>query len=364
VQHCHVTIRCIEPGVAALLTGLSMLASRGELRLSLETLPAPAPRPDGPWHLRDKAESGTQLVLDGRHRAYFDIHDSWEIESAEYEAHDLYFKRSYDATRFSAASHPKLRPLGLIGDVRGDGFDAWELRRILAQRVPLPRRLADAGRFMIHTLAAVGFNEGPRPNLSLLRAPPDPALQPRVLFMAGLWDPKQVPPDAPGKADEFTAINETRAACIRLLRRTFGTRFFGGVIHSEFARRHYPDVLLPEARTASKRDYIKRVRHFPVCIATTGLHGSNGWKLGEYVGLSRAIVTEPLRYLVPGPFAAGTNYLEFSTPEACVQCVGELLDSPERLTAQMAANWSYYNAWMRPDALARHVLDTMNGAGR
>lgn len=358
MRHCHVTLSYLEPGNNALMTGLALLANRGELRLSIEVTTPPAPLTEGPWHLRDKAESGIRLTLDGARSAYVDVHDSWEIDALARQRHDLYFKRSFDPQRVPAAKFPTLRPLGLVNDVRRDGFDAWELRRILAQRVSARERLRDGARFVLDSLAAM-VDRGPRPNLALLQAPPDTDSEPSVLFMAGVWDPARVPEDEPDKAAEFDAINETRAACVRLLRSAFGERFFGGLMHSEFAARRYPDVLLPEARAASKRAYVQRVRRSAICVATRGLHGSNGWKLAEYVGLSRAIVTEPLQYAVPGDFAAGHNYHEFAAPEACVERVGSLLENPAQRKAQMQANWKYYNRWMRPDSLARHVVDQL-----
>jgi hypothetical protein len=355
MQHCHVVLRHLEPGTSPLLTGLAMLADAGEIRLTQELQPIPPPLQHGPWHLRDKAESGVDLQLDGRRSAYVDVHDSFEIDERQYHSHDLYYKRSYDAARFPPATHPRLRPFGLVSDLRKDGFDRWEAARILGQVVGPTTRARHFGRFLLHTAAAL-VDRGPRPNLSILHAAPDPRQPPRILFMAGLWDPARVPPDSPDKAAEFHAINEMRAGCVRRLRAEFGERFFGGVQHSDFSRARYPDVLLPDARAGSKRSYIKRVREFPICIATTGLHGSNGWKLAEYVGLSRAILSEPLRYQVPGGFRAPRNYLEFDSPDTCVERATVLMQERDTRAAQMHANQEYYDQWMRPDSFARRIL--------
>jgi hypothetical protein len=360
VQHCHLIVRYLEPGASSLLAGLASQANTGRLRLTQQVLPLPPATDDSPWHLRYKADAGVELVLDGRTSAYVDVHDSWEIDADAYASHDFYFKRSYHPGRLPPEEYPKLRPLGLVNDVRLDGFDLWEARRILAQKIPLARRATMLLRFLLHSAATL-VNLGPRPNLSLLHAPPDPAKPARVLFMAGLWDPSMVPADVPDKAAEFAAINETRAACVRLLRRELGRHFFGGVQHTEFARRAFGDVLLPDARAASKRAYIRRVRDYPICIATMGLHGSNGWKLAEYVGLSRSIVSEPLEYQVPGTFAAPSHYLGFRSPENCVEQVSRLMDDAALRAAQMQANHDYYRRWMWPEALAEHVLGTMAG---
>lgn len=183
-------------------------------------------------------------------------------------------------------------------------------------------------------------------------------MEPQVLFMVGLWDPGIVPLDRPDKAAEFEAINEMRVACVRRLRKTFGGRFTGGVMHSDFARRRYPDALLDDPRGAAKRAYIARVRRSAICIATTGLHGSNGWKLAEYVALSRAIVSEPLRYSVPGDFSAPANYLPFRSADECASQVQRLMDDAALRVEQMHENYRYAERYMRPPALARYVLDT------
>ncbi len=357
MRRCHAIVSSLEPGFSGLLSGLAMLASAGELEYS-ESVARPARLlTDGPWHLRSRDYAAMQLIIDDRIRCHVDVHDSWEIDLAAYDHADVYFKRSYDPSRLPPQAFPRLRPLGLIHDVRQDGLDLRELRRIARLEVQGVPRITTLLKTTLASLASV-FDLGPRPTRSLLRADPAPALEPRVLFMVGLWDPGAVPPDRHDKIAEFEAINEMRVSCIRSLRRELGKHFTGGVMHSEFARRRYPDVLLDDPRAALKRSYIGRVRQHPICIATTGLHGSNGWKLAEYVALSRAIVAEPLRYGIPGQFGEPGHYLGFHTVDECTEQVHRLMCDAELRQAQMQANHQYYNQYMRPDALARYVLDT------
>jgi hypothetical protein len=356
MRRCHAIVSSVEPGFNGLLSGLSLLASAGEIEYS-ESVARPARLlVDQPWHLRSRDYAAMKIIIDDRIRCHIDVHDSWEIDLAAYENSDVYFKRSHDPGRLPPTDFPRLRPLGLVHDVRNDGLDLRELRRIARLEAPGSARV---GTLLKTTLASVAsaFNRGPRPNRSLLQADPDPTLEPRVLFMVGLWDPSDVPADRQDKVAEFEAINEMRVACIRSLRREFGHRFTGGVMHTDFARRRYPDVLLDDPRAALKRSYIRRVRQHPICVATTGLHGSNGWKLAEYVALSRAIVAEPLRYAIPGEFAAPSHYLGFRSADECTGQVHRLMADPTLRHAQMRANQHYYQHHMRPEALARYVID-------
>jgi hypothetical protein len=358
---CHVRLAAEHTGVATLLTGLAMLAQRGRAQLTWECVPPPPPLETGPWHLRDKAATNAELVVDGRHSVFVDIHDSFEIDEAALAAHDIYFKRSLQPGALSAMERRKVRALGLVNHLHPDGVDRQQFRRVLARPMPFAGRAAALLR-LATTMAASMLGLGGRPTLSLMTGAPTRTREPQVLFMAGLWDPAQVPDIAPEKIAEFEAINEMRAECVRVLRREFGSRFHGGVQHSEFARRRFPDVLLGRGADGGKRAFLGRVRRSPICVTTTGLHGSNGWKLVEYLSLSRAIVSEPLRYAVAGDFAAGRNYLAFTTPAECGERVARLMERHDEREAMMEANQRYADEWMRPDRLAWRVIRAARGA--
>src|SRR5262249_14728323 len=152
-------------------------------------------------------------------------------------------------------------------------------------------------------------------------------------------------------------VNNARARCIELLRREFGNRFLGGFIHTDFAARNYPGALLPDNAVSAKENYLKLLRAFPICVATTGLHGSIGWKMGEYVAFSRAIASERLNYEVPGNFMTGQNYLEFTGPEACVNAVHQLFSDGALRYAMMRNNYEYYLASLKPDTMVSRCIE-------
>jgi hypothetical protein len=93
-------------------------------------------------------------------------------------------------------------------------------------------------------------------------------------------------------------------------------------------------------------------------VATTGLHGSTGWKLAEYVAFAKAIVSERLVYEVPGAFAPGRNYIEFTSPEECLNGAVRLIEDGALRQQLMQNNAAYYRDYLRPDALVRNALQT------
>ena len=98
------------------------------------------------------------------------------------------------------------------------------------------------------------------------------------------------------------------------------------------------------------------MRKADVCVTTEGIDGSNGWKLAEYVAASKPIVSEPLRYGLPGDFRSGQNFLAFTTSADCVTCVQRYLAEPQLATMAAVANYDYYHTWVRPDVLIRHTI--------
>jgi len=189
------------------------------------------------------------------------------------------------------------------------------------------------------------------------REPPKINPEPRILFMARLWDPKG---DFNGqltaeKSEERRAINENRANCIRLCRKEFGNRFSGGVTPSAFSFKEYPDLVLEKPKTGEKGEYLKRMKSFDIHIATAGLHKSTGWKFAEYIAASKAIVTEPLYYASAGNLADSRNYLSFNNKSECCERITEIFDEQKRYE-MMRANFEYYNEWMSCEKLVSHAL--------
>ncbi len=347
--------------LAQVYTGFAMLGKQGSILLRQRCLPFRGPEASKPQHLRNAAATHTLVLVGNTTRLFYDTHDAPEIDEQAAIASDLYFKRSFDPDLIPKPLAAKIRPLGLNYAVYMDGFDRFELQRVIAElrsgreKIALLTRLATRGFDM--QAAAQGY----RPNVSSMHAAPASADAPRVLFMARAWDPADQPDRSPQQREARAEINEMRARCVLMLRKEFGSAFTGGFKHTPFALEHYPHVLLQNPERASKRAYLALLASHPICVATTGLHGSIGWKFGEYVAFSKAIVSERLVYRVPGDLAAGKHYLEFRTAEECVQAAATLFTNRDLRLSLMQANHEYYTMYLRPDRMLARTVEAALG---
>ena len=348
---CELFAHSDSPHLQQLYTGFSVLHKRGLIKLTQTTRQRNIIDKDAPPHLRDARRSHLKVLLDRHYVLYYDTHDSFEIDAGVLATVDVYFKRSYfePVIRQLELKH-RVFPLGLNYPVYSDGLDVFAM-----ERAALHKGL-DRFRVLMRSMG-IDYLLGPiryTARVKRLESYPAFTLPAKVLFMTQLWDPRET--GSRDKADERESLNNMRAKCVLLLKKEFGGQFLGGLRHDDYSRSKWADCLLPDHRPANKSRYLKLLSEFPICVATTGLHGSTGWKLGEYVSQSKAIVTEPLMYRVPGRFDAERNYLKFSTPEGCVECVTRLFEDYQLRCKLMMNNFRYYHSYVRPDSLVLNSL--------
>jgi hypothetical protein len=332
------------PHLSQVYTGLAMLHRGGTIDLEqiVRQPPPPTSDPDCPQHLRDVKAWHCAVESSGV-TYYVDVHDDDDINVDALRSCDVYLKRSYNPLKQMS---DKVRPLGLNYRVYADGRDWFEFVRRLklegylaAARHPLSRQL----------------------RVSELESPPSRS-EPSVLFMCRAWEPE--PNCGMDKNEERIRISESRAECVVALRKEFGSRCIAGLYPSDYAIERFPHAIVSDPRITDRRQYLRIVRATPICVATVGLHQSNGWKLGEYVAHSRAIVCEELRHSAP-EFRVGQNYLPFRSVAECVEAVGVLMESKSMRDRMAEANRDYYLRRLRPDRMMSSALIELapTGAG-
>lgn len=327
-------------------TGFAALARAGLIHLRLN-------RPDGAKE-PDPGPFKCIAVVNGGRRIAYDLKDNHLADLALLNRVDAYYKRSYSCPRqgLSSAEAGKIHPLGLNYEVYPDHVDVrgavhqWCCRSGMKRARGLLRPLKLMPKFV--------------PRQTTFEPSPGDRTDPFVVFITRVWDPENFHPHANSDAHDRHSVNEMRAACISALRQHFGQRTIAGLIQSDYAARHYPHLQIANAKLTMKASFQKILRRAAVCVTTTGLHRSIGWKMGEYVALGKAIVSEPMSCDLPGDFRADQNYLAFDSPDQCVAQADRLLTATDQMTEMMQANRAYYQDCLRPDRL---ILNTLKDGG-
>jgi hypothetical protein len=265
----------------------------------------------------------------------FDLYDrSDRFDAALLEHSDIYFKRSFYEPHLAVLPvewRNKVAPLGLnyaCKSARGEALLA-EAPLGLNQSLNRYRTVRPAADF---------------------EQAPDASVVPSIVFLTRAWAPEST-------SDDAREVNESRARIIRALRRAFPGRFSGGFAPNPFACQRYPDLVSEHPNEPA--DYLRFTKRHLIGVSTRGLHKSEPFKLAEYMAASLAIVSEPVRNEFFPPLTAGSNLLEFRTPEECVESCGRILGSPALAAELREASWRYYQSHVEP---ARHIENLLNRA--
>lgn len=357
VPHCKIIAHSDSPHLSQVYTGFRLLQQAGALKLHYEL---------GDCQLRGKALrqhapplGGLYVQLNDGHVVYYDVRDGADFDAEALDVADFYFKRSYSRADTPAQYSNKVMPLGLNYEIYPDKPSVADIRKWMSQ----PR----LSKYFLRSAAQIatqltGYPFLFVPTLSRVQAMPDVSSEPRILFMMHAWDPDEIADLPEATRADRRHVNAMRAECVSVLRQAFGERFYGGFAHSEYALKHYPDALLPDNQLAGKAKYLELLKNHAICIATTGLHGSIGWKFAEYVAFSRAIVSEQLAFEVPHGFQQGSHYLAFSTAQECAEVVARLMQDTALRTQLMQNNHAYYQHYLKPDQLVAHTLAVVSGS--
>lgn len=173
----------------------------------------------------------------------------------------------------------------------------------------------------------------------------------QLLFLTRLWAPYDKKGNFNAQIDQ---INKKRIKYIQLCRKEFGKYFIGGLSDTTISRQEARELILEKEYT-SRYHFIKSVKNSNICISTTGLHHSMGWKFSEYIAASRAISSEPLHYLLPGDFGE-KNYIEFTSEDKLINGIIDLIRNKEKMISIMHNNYIYYNNYVRPDNLVLNSI--------
>lgn len=344
-----------------LYAGLTDLAAQGSITLQYKR------RADA----GDRKFHGSSLWLtidapgqDRTIRVCYDLYDGAAITSPDgLERCDVYFKRSYSEAAILEQKpeyRRKIRPMGLnfgpLGDQDRDVRVRLAIERGLRKDAGRPftagerrfRRLMLASSLERSWWPSV-VRRRLMPRTRHFEGPPSTVMNGEILFQSRVWAPEEAP-----REPRLEQLNEERANLVRALRRQFPTRFLGGLIPTDYARRSFPDCLSPFPSDPSS--YLSLIHRVQIGILADGIHRSIPFKCAEYLAASRCVVGQPPAYSLSVPLVPGTHLLCFSSIEECIGQCETLLSDPALSRHMQEANHRYYAAHVQPASLMRETL--------
>ena len=323
----EIKIPAATPHLCSVVTGFVMLEAQGKIRLSVSSSELPS---DGILEVR----------LGGKTLAY-DMSDGYNFKRPEAVSDylkncDCYFKRSFSDSlneKFFPDSKEKIQKWGFNYLVTCKGNSYFNRRKNIMTAVNLLR-----GRKPLSYFTYDRFE-----------CEPDRKKDQKILFMTRLWTADQT------TEKNLDAVNTMRVELCKALRREYGEHCLTGIYDGDYARKICPDLILPGSLTG-RNGYLESMKGSDICIGSTGLHGSIGWKTGEYVAASRAIINEKFNYEVTGDFEIGKNYFDFDSVDGCMAHVEKLFSDPDLVYQIKVNNRNYYRNYLRPDVQAANSL--------
>lgn len=165
-----------------------------------------------------------------------------------------------------------------------------------------------------------------------------------VFFVSTWWEGQHI-------------TNKNRANFIRACRSIPTLKFDGGLVpeNSNTMLQEYNDVFIKSL--SPFHQYIKNTKRSEVVFNTPAYHSCHGWKLAEFLGLGKAIISTPFVNELPAPLTHGENiYFVTEGIESMKQAIVSITND-QRLRRRLEEGaLAYYNEYIEPKASISKIL--------
>ena len=151
--------------------------------------------------------------------------------------------------------------------------------------------------------------------------------------------------------------NQSRANFIRACRSILTIQFEGGLIPENYNIKNpeYKDVFIKS--NIPYNQYIEKIKRSEVVFSTPAYHLCHGWKLAEFLGMGKAIISTPLINELPAPLTHRENiYFVSEEFENIKQAIIELNSNQQLREKLEKGALAYYNEFIEPQAAIRRIL--------
>ncbi|UJH92505.1 hypothetical protein LZ575_08465 [Antarcticibacterium sp. 1MA-6-2] len=321
------------PHFSQVFAGLEFLGTRKNISLAYHLDPGKYP------------VNILKLEINGK-TVFFDLADNNRIDLSLYNECDFYVKRML--LKKDREQLERLIPYGLYYPVF---FSNRNLKFLFLEDPSYWRYSLKYFPFLSRSLNlkdSIATNH-------LRRMHSEPADRKKVIFRSRLWDAGERHPE--WKRDKRKLLNEERVKMNKILAKQLGSDFIGGIRRDSFSEKICSDLLLDE-NEFHRKNYLEVLRGCSIGITSPGLEESVGAKFGEYMAFGLAVVTNPVDvYEFLGPLENERHYLDYETPEECLEKT-LLLYSNDSLRAKMQQeNTAYYKEWLHPGLKLQKIIE-------
>lgn len=173
--------------------------------------------------------------------------------------------------------------------------------------------------------------------------------KPYVFMIGSLWPHKNC-------IDGTNLMRKTFIEICKTLKCNFEGGFSASVRHPQYEE--FKNLIFE--KRYSIKSYTEKTKLSAIVFNTPAVHNCHGWKLGEYLAMSKAIISTPLSNELPVELEHGKNIHIISNINELKFAINLLMeDNDYRKLLENGAN-SYYLKYANPQSVIKLILNNQN----
>ncbi|MDB0040619.1 hypothetical protein N9E81_00390 [Algibacter sp.] len=176
----------------------------------------------------------------------------------------------------------------------------------------------------------------------------------KVIFLTRLWSPKNT--DNILEKKRRIKQNEFRIKTCEMIKQNFKNALTG-ILEDTYSRKVAKSLLVDKKMT-KKSNYLSLLKKSDIGIADDGLFDTPGWKIGEYILASKAIITTPINVFIDN-FKENINYVKTNDRNSYYEIPDliEALISNKKYMDLKRNNKIWYESYMEPANYISNILN-------
>lgn len=158
--------------------------------------------------------------------------------------------------------------------------------------------------------------------------------------------------------DHFVNMaNQNRLSYINVASTIDGIEFEGGLWSSHDEIYNSKGDKISYSHFISTKEYITKTKQSICVFNTPAVWGCHSWKLAEYMAMSKAIISMPLKNELPEPLVDGENVVFVNNEDEMRAAIIKIANDDAFREKLERGAFEYYKKYMAPTSVINYVLD-------